>query len=67
MQTVWARQGQPVLLKCPIHVNESDNYALEWRREGSLIFNAFGNETGHTTPSMQVYDFSKVVLTNQCI
>lgn len=52
-KTVWARQHQPISLPCGIQSTDSDDYALEWRKDAALIFNAFGNETGHTSLALQ--------------
>lgn len=54
IKTIWARQNQPISLPCGIQLTDSvSDYALEWRKQSSLIFNAFGNETGHASLALQ--------------
>lgn len=45
MVQLVASAGKGVTLPCPVDVNE-DTYALEWRRDGQIVFSAFGDGDG---------------------
>ncbi|KAL3120155.1 hypothetical protein niasHT_008909 [Heterodera trifolii] len=51
MKTIWARIGQPITLPCEFESSGGGAVAgssdqIEWRKNGTLIFNAFGTEPG---------------------
>uniref|UniRef100_A0AC35FKE1 Ig-like domain-containing protein n=1 Tax=Panagrolaimus sp. PS1159 TaxID=55785 RepID=A0AC35FKE1_9BILA len=53
VKTIWAKAQQPITLPCDLGVPPNGNYELEWRKEGSLIFNAYGNDPGFTVAELQ--------------
>ncbi|KAL3075230.1 hypothetical protein niasHS_014959 [Heterodera schachtii] len=50
MKTIWARIGQPITLPCEFESSSGtvagSSDQIEWRKNGTLIFNAFGTEPG---------------------
>ena len=45
MVQLVASTGKTATLPCPVTVSE-DTYALEWRRDGQIVFSAFGDGDG---------------------
>ena len=53
VKTIWAKAQQPITLPCDLRIPPNGNYELEWRKDGSLIFNAYGNDPGFTVAELQ--------------